>query len=121
MCISLVDICLGRKVRWITTDILVIRILVDADIIDFHRRRENEIVEVGFGKTRRYAQVHDDVLSIDMRKVSPQHSLSHHFNVLTIGSCDIGRADISTALSAPMPAEFNCHANWSLAIHAMYL
>ena len=39
---------------------------------------------------------------------------------LTMGSCGIGRADISTRLSAPIPAEFKVQARVPLDIQDIY-
>lgn len=38
----------------------------------------------------------------------------------TIGSCEIGRADMFVTGSAPMPAAFNVHVCFPLATQVMY-
>ena len=106
VCISvLIDVGLGREVLWVTTDILLPYRLIHAYIVDLHVRGERQVFEVNETKAFGYSQVDDDILErvVGGRTVQLR-------GVHTIGSCEIGRAEISTSGSAPKPTPSMVHA-----------
>ena len=61
-CDVLLDICGGREVSRVTSDVDRVRVLVDPDIVDAHCRRKRELVVLYRSEALGYAQVHDEVL-----------------------------------------------------------
>ena len=58
----LVDVSCRREVRRVAADVDVVRVLVDANPVDFHLSWEGEMVEIDEAEVRRHSQVGDDVL-----------------------------------------------------------
>ena len=59
---TLVDVCRGGEIRRIASDILCIRILIDADVVHLHCGWECQVVEVDKPKVAGHAQVHNEIL-----------------------------------------------------------
>lgn len=88
--LSPIDISSCRKVSRIATNVDMVQVLVDADVINFHPVWESEMFEVNVTEVFRHAQVDNDVLAEDHYDGISQRTMRES----TIGSCDTGRADI---------------------------
>lgn len=63
----LVDISLGGEVRGIATNVHSVRVLVDTNVVDSHSRWEGEVFQIHCSEICRHAQIHNDILQIDVR------------------------------------------------------
>lgn len=82
---SRIDVISSGIIRGIATNIdRLIGPLVHPNIVDVHRRRELQILEVLSLETGRHAEVHDDVLEPTLE------TESMHNSTRTIGSSEIG-------------------------------
>ena len=59
-----VDIVVRRVAWWVTANVDAIRMLIHADIVDQHLRREDQVIKVNRAEVERETQVRDQVLYV---------------------------------------------------------
>ena len=64
---SLIDIGLSREIGGTAADVHSARVLIDTNVIYSHGRWEGQVFQIDRSKVRRHAQVHDDILQMDVR------------------------------------------------------
>lgn len=78
----LVNVGGGGEIIRIAANVLAVRVLVDTDPVDFHRRGECEVFKIDEAKVPRHSQVGDEVLNTEDRmSISPaltEHWCAHH-------------------------------------------
>lgn len=113
----LIDVCCCWEIGRVTTYVDGAYGLIDSNVIDTHGGGESEVLQIYKTEIQGHAQIHNNVLEGTNfnDKISAQMILE-----LTIGSCGIGRADISTRLSAAIPATFKVQATVPLDTQVIY-
>lgn len=64
----LLDVSRGREIRGVATNVDVVRILVNTDVVDLHRGWESQVIKIDITEVPGHAQVDDKVLSGFMSK-----------------------------------------------------
>ena len=57
-----VDVCCSGEVVRIAAPVLVVRVLVDTNVVYAHSGREWQVIDIDEAEVLRHAQVHDKVL-----------------------------------------------------------
>lgn len=78
-----IDIRRGGEALGVASDVDLVHWLVDADVVDFHDRGENEVLKVYRSKVLGDAQIGDDILCAECEGAFSPHVQNR---IRTIGS-----------------------------------